>query len=104
MGSWVADYWDYFYDGGTQIKEIWTLFPDKTITYDYFEKETMNYVGHSSVAAWEYLKGILTEKGKEDYEGESFIEWINEDTILLTIITTDISEINGFRKVYKRYK
>ena len=28
MGSWVADYWDYFYDNGTQMKEIWTLFPD----------------------------------------------------------------------------
>lgn len=104
IGSWIADYFDYFYDNGTLIKEIWTLLPDYSVTYDYFDKGSMKYIGHSSVEKWEYSKGILREVGQGDYEGESFIEWVNEDTILLTIITSESSEINGFRKVYKRLK
>jgi type II secretory pathway pseudopilin PulG len=51
---------------------------------------------------WQYSDGILYEKFSNGVSGKGSIEWIDNDTLVITIIDNGVPAYNGLKRRYRR--
>lgn len=104
IGTWYTDYYDEIFESGVRVREIWTVFPDNTAAYYFYKRESMQYIGEISISKWQYSKSILIDFDSEGFKAETIIEWLGEDAIISTILTSDPEtfKLNGMKKIYRK--
>ncbi|HSP62114.1 MAG TPA: lipocalin family protein [Pyrinomonadaceae bacterium] len=90
----------------TSVSELGT---NEEITYTFFADGTSRAVFENTKGrtardhgTWQYSDGILYEKFSNGASGNGSIEWIDNDTFVITIIDNGVPAYNGLKRRYRR--
>jgi hypothetical protein len=82
---------------------------NEEITYTFLANGTSQAVfkdakGRTATdhGTWQYSDGILYEKFSNGVSGKGSIEWIDNDTLVITIIDNGVPAYNGLKRRYRR--
>ncbi|MBN8681154.1 MAG: hypothetical protein J0L99_00805 [Chitinophagales bacterium] len=95
-GTWVAD----VYEHGSSCRITWTIFRDNSSFYVF---SFPNGWQVTSYGVWEYPadENILYEIF-EDGAGAGYVEWVNRDYFILTILFNQNAGDKGIKRHYRR--
>ena len=94
---------------GVWRTNVFELGINEEITYTFFAdgtsravfKDTKGRTG-TDHGTWQYSDGILYEKFSNGASGKGSIEWIDNDTLVITIIDNGVPAYNGLKRRYRR--
>lgn len=94
---------------GVWRTNVFELGIKEEITYTFFAdgtskavfKDTKGRTG-TDRGTWQYSEGILYEKFSNGASGKGSIEWIDDDTVVITIIDNGVPAYNGLKRRYRR--
>jgi hypothetical protein len=94
---------------GVWRTNVFELGVTEEITVTFLASGTSQYVikdakGRTGTdhGTWQYSDGILYEKFSNGVSGKGSIEWIDNDTLVITIIDNGVPAYNGVKRRYRR--
>jgi hypothetical protein len=84
---------------GSTMEITYTFLADGTARGVF--KDTKGRTG-TDRGTWQYSDGILYEKFSNGASGKGSIEWIDNDTVVITIIDNGVPAYNGVKRRYRR--
>jgi alpha-tubulin suppressor-like RCC1 family protein len=84
---------------GNNEEITYTFLADGTSSVAF--KDTKGRTG-TDHGTWQYSDGILYEKFSNGASGKGSIEWIDNDTVVITIIDNGVPAYSGVKRRYRR--